>query len=593
MGVYGARVILLFHKKGVAGGAGSACDFSNGLNMSLSHPVTGWVQGTHYAIADEAGNFTFDFVTTLGNWYNYWDVELFVTNWNDACYLLDDPDHPTGIGLYTIGGTGYPGALTGQPAVLSTFRLAGGFCGAANAGSFINYTGVVCTLDKDDGGILRNMELSQEFDNIKFGYAPPRVTTYGSTLLPGSATGTTSFIDIHIKKPDGGSNYLVDHEFGHWYMEMKGIDAMEFPEDFAEFHQFAVRNYEMGKYSEPFSYRYRDNQEENWSYVDNDPKSLTPHARWGATCGYSYNPIAGFAGLLWQVYDGYPASDYKALDYGNNNNEDVAEPSLLISLLNSIAPGTHNTRTSFAAALEAGVSTPAESTAIAAIYNCEMAPDPIVPNYPVFPPMNPATTKNLTGSLTSDHLSLPTYTASLTWSLQEYSADTWQNPPVSISIRYLGFYGYTYYGPLAGNSTSATFSYLAPIGADGGDFQVLPTSSIEPPWNPEWLDFPAMKIAIGTTHRNDASLTFEASLAPNPSNSFTKLRIGHTFPGFSLKVGLYDLNGRLVQTFLDGTSMSQDPISIEVNLEKVTSGTYFVRIENPFLKEERKIEVSR
>jgi hypothetical protein len=85
MGVYGARVILLFHKKGVAGGAGSACDFSNGLNMSLSHPVTGWVQGTHYAIADEAGNFTFDFVTTLGNWYNYWDVELFVTNWNDAC----------------------------------------------------------------------------------------------------------------------------------------------------------------------------------------------------------------------------------------------------------------------------------------------------------------------------------------------------------------------------------------------------------------------------------------------------------------------------------------------------------------------------
>jgi hypothetical protein len=562
-GAYGVRVICLFHPKDLTGG-GSACPVS--MSTTFAHPVAGWVEGTHWSKVDVNGNFQFDFYAPgLGTWSPYWDVVLLVTNWNDAALLTQEE----GGGIYTILGTGYPGSLTDCPPILTTFDQQHYWCNACANINTLAFSGIEIRLDKADGGVLRNLEFSQEFDNIRFGVKPTRVPTIMSTKATlGGNTGTWNGTQIRILRDGGQSCYLCDHEWGHRLDSYLGtINNHEYTEDFAEFHQFCVRNWATKVYGEDLI-QWRDNQEENWSSVD---LASTSNVRWGATDGYSYNPIAGFAGFLWHLYDNYPVSSYKAPAYGTANNDDLSEASVLINLLKSVTSWqSASTRSGFLDAMKQAVSPlwpipSQEATAIQTLWNCMEATDPALHTAPTFPPMLPAQVESFSGHEDAGNLDF-------SWTFQNYgSTASYQNPPDGVRIWRTNP---PYTEQIADVPFPTTSTTVTDTWGSYAQYSIRAYNSTGASWNPP--PPVSFKPANGSNSRENLA-SVQISAVPSPVRDRLEATIKGV-AGSAIAVTLLDINQKAVKTseasILDGQGL-QD---IQFDCSSLPAGAYYLSV---------------
>ncbi len=190
--------------------------------------------------------------------------------------------------------------------------------------------GIEIEVQAQPGALLRNTMISREFIKARIGDPPDKIRIRLSTIDEGTAgkfyhewVFGTVFpwyeVDQLIKiAPDFQFMPTVGHEYGHyvnwhWWHEPEMVTSPKpITEGWAEFYQFAVRSWAHRQFNEPTLWSWKNAEEspyadpryDGMSYVDN-------------------RDVAGFASVLWNLYDSYDENTFQSQRYDNFNNDDV------------------------------------------------------------------------------------------------------------------------------------------------------------------------------------------------------------------------------------------------------------------------------
>ncbi len=574
-GVYGASVVLLFQKQDEDG--------------TWQHPYTGEINGIlHEGKIDVNGNFSFSFTGPV-DWSAYKNVILLVSTSSDAVFNLMTP---SGQAIATTFDDGFGHMVTGS---IGTFTRAEGKILAVNDLFNITYTNVAIKVNPADGAIMRDMELSWEFEHAR-GVAQPGAITVWDTKLPSTEAGEFN-LTYEFLKPnyaqiqidhDNGSPFLctVSHEYGHYqnYFNMGPASyddwnnsSSDFKEGFAEFHQFAVRNYAAAKYAE-YSPWYDDNQEgyDGW-YGCQGPFSVNPRFGGIRYQGSTLAPnAAAFSCVLWNVYDKYDDDNFRAPQYQDKDNDDVGLTTRVIGILNDWPNAVDID--SYMRSLY--LASPSEENSIASIYDFML----------VSGPMRPANVGNLWGGRVYN----PDQ-----WEIEwEYSEDygsvCYENPPTGVHIyQWDGTYQsdgsktwvlmatVAYPALLAKFTYNANYQNLFMVDAynASGDAENAPT-----------IDNPAWKVSTGNFDgENNESL--DVTVHPNPASNQARICIADLPARVPVSVQVVNQDGEVVTTLYDATPDAELGLCLTLDCSKLASGTYYAQVQNAIMGRAVKISV--
>ncbi len=572
-GVYDVRVVLLFHRSQDSG----ACP-PGPLNLNFFHPVPGCIEGTHWSKVDVNGNFHFDFIANLGSWSAYSDVVLLVTKWNDAADLQNASSNPFGggcgkyssqacnlISYYTIKDSG-------GCSPWHTFEEPYYSCLPTNNTTLLEYDTDTILLDDFNGMALRNAELSKEFDSVRYGVRTAQSPTYPCEISHccwggGQCNGPDVWLTTDV------NDAAVDHEFGHhfhWTFSPSSFFG-KFCEGYAQWHQFAVRNYAHRQYGDDDGYLHDSADNPEWM-----PFQLPPHRYTDAyTASQPPYPQEDYYDdmmcFLWNVYDKYNDPVDRSTYYDDSDNDDIGEPMLAFNLVDSLhfVP----TDRQFADSLEARVSA-AEAASIEDIYQFTMGNGSHK--------MRPAQVTAFSASNNG------LFTAHFSWNYQNYSSVPYQNPPSGVRIYQinLGTGGWDLLGTAAYPATSIDLGY-----EEHSDFVFKATAynisgeSYDPPtYTASWK-----KSVDGTQIPFDTGL--EVTVHPNPAGNYTRICVADLPADMPAIVQIVNQDGDVVATLYNAVQDAECGLCLTWNSRNFPSGTYYAHIANSIMGRAVKISI--
>jgi hypothetical protein len=556
-GVFGVPVILVFLRHSEVGGAPSG---------SYYHPFDGYVYGVNYTTADVNGNFSFSF-NGPADWSVYTDVLLFVGKQNNAVHDLQSADQVTFWMAYSSSflttAIAFPESEGAKLPITDIHTIA--------------YSNILININRIDGAILRDMMLSRDFDGARGVAQPGAITVYNKTLSADQAGIfvleyhflTPNFASISID-PEKGRPFLatIAHEYGHFQnyynMNVSAADwfssSSDFVEGWAEFHQFAVRNYAAAVYNE-YSPWWDDNQEED----------AFSSPRFSGIRYYTSATKSGFSCFLWNVYDKYTDAGFKASLYGSaNNNDDIGVTNRVFDVIagwdNSIDID------SYMIELYAHSSTE-ESNSIGNIYGCMLGDGSTL--------MRSAQIGSLTGYVDEmPHSGGPAgYPVRLSWESQNYTGvfnTGTLNIPTGIKVYQSNGSGgwnlLTTLGPSATTytyraATTELFTYKVTAYNSSGESYGAPTITC----------MVVSKIAIAQTYDRYAPPVFNVSAAfPNPFKESFDIGLD-LLSGSRITYELVNVLGQVVRS-AEAIYDSPGLKSIHVSTSSLAAGVYSIRL---------------
>jgi hypothetical protein len=307
-GVYGNGVVLWFRNSSNPG--------------TWYHPVyaSSPVQGTHFDILDEQGNFSFNFNFT-GDLSGYNELIVLVNTANSAAIMPAPQD-----GYISWSGGGYTAYFNESEGLQVTIN-------PSQTTISINQNGEV---NSQWGRVLRYSTLSKEFTQELYGGN----MTFSVPAIPTQITGATacgtfwnnwSFLNGWSQSIELNPNCTdfttVSHEFGHWTHYRMWTNNTKWNnandnlvEGFAIFNSFAVRNYANRQYGDDII-EDDDNTEED-SFVG------SPYRYFGIRYAQPSAPsfgksAAAFSSYLWNLYDDPVDNTFLASVYSSGDNDDL------------------------------------------------------------------------------------------------------------------------------------------------------------------------------------------------------------------------------------------------------------------------------
>ncbi|MEX2362494.1 MAG: hypothetical protein WD597_02675 [Balneolaceae bacterium] len=328
-GLYGTKVKLFFRRS------------INPDPGHWYHPLSGSVQGTHYDLLDEEGNFSFDFNFTDNlSLYGIDQVMVIVTNENSAVATTLPIDG------YTAEGYPYFHESDGIIASISPSQ------------STINVTQNNNSFPPEHGRIMRYAEISREYVLELHSGSPPFVLPKVATFIdPIFDCAEFSYNHLHELKvnldpaPACSDFVNVAHEYGHYtnyrmwmnYSRYSGADT-DLKEGWAIFQSFASRNYGNRQYGDNLQDA-NDNPEKHPFVVDNNIRYIG--IGYADPSSPNYNKeAAAFSGYLWSLYDNPQDPVFLSTDYNLGDNDDIRDRSLRVfSRMSSLGSGSFGTNT--------------------------------------------------------------------------------------------------------------------------------------------------------------------------------------------------------------------------------------------------------
>lgn len=521
MGVYGVKVILLFHRHGVTGST-AACSYP--LNLNYSHPIPGLIEGVgltnpgvHSCKTDAEGNFSFSFTAGLGNWNVFTDAVLLVTNSNDGCEL------GAPVGTYTVV---HPNVTW------KTFRVPTTKCFEAPNDDEFNLSNITIQVSPMRGAILRYSQIANDFyEERPLGTRPdPILVTYRTR----KATGISQFIyyttpvTIDFDSPPP-SIQITCHEYGHyanwtlWGNTFGDADGY-FVEGFGNLYSYAVQNYANANYGD---YLYWKWNSEEWPFYNN--------RYWGDNAPPYSNSVLSYDiphCFLWNVYDAYDDEGFKANGRDGLDNDDVGHPLLIFETDFPASP--NNTMEGFKDALIAAVGGGEEGESIQDIYDFVYGDQS-----QSLDPMRPAQITELSAFITGYQGN--TTEIFMTWEHRAYGTIFFQNPPTGVKIYQDDDQGgWTYVTSSAfpsasklfyGNSNLPQVYKATSYNATGESFDAPDVTAV------------VAKMASGDKPKSTPTYTLSAS--PNPFFNETKITLKLGAPAYGV-IQVFDLLGREV-----------------------------------------------
>ena len=380
----------------------------------------------------------------------------------------------------------------------------------------------------------------------------------------------------HIRIPGVQPDHAIDHEYGHyvqWALQHNSFGGASraevysdttiwfFLEGFAEFHQFAVRNY--------VNAHYDDTSDWTGSSSGNAEEAAFI---WPYPFQALYESIPGIARracFIWNVYDGYSDAGFKATRYGSANNDDIGLPTSIFDFLSTC--DTIATVTGYKAWLHSTADT-AALPSIDSIYNRMMLDSAHH--------MRPAQIKNLTG-WPSFGLSPNPYIHNFAWDYQDYTGSVgYENPPAGVRI-YRG-------GTLMGTATypATSFSYADNL-PFGYVFSATAYNSSGESYTPQTVAF---KLA-GSHSLSDTLNTLSMHAYPNPANGPVNINVTALTGGLPAWVRVYDQLDNVVATLYEGTPEADMGLRLSFDGSRYPAGTYYVKAQNAIMGWMVKVEV--
>ncbi len=551
-GAYGVSVVLLFHAFGSEPGA---CWFP--LHPTFVHPLSGCTEHIHKCKVDVDGNFSFSLtVPTGGTWAaHYYDVELFVTNSNDAVFLTGNNGSNQSF-VYTDELDG------GGCGTLSTFRETFSKCfPLGGAGSSFSQSGVEIRLDKVTGPVLRNAQFSQDYyydRGISYSVYPAQIPvliwdigdSYADHCNCDYFYGSSPTHIEYNAIPNHSAT--VDHEYGHY--SSWTLWGNHYPDDgtldegWANFFQFAVRNYATAKHGDDL----------DWPTNCEEMPFATP--RFGKTTPDIYYDVT--SSFLWNLYDSYSDPNFKAPIYDNSDNDDVGEEALFFSTVprNPVSPQTNSIQ-QFLVDMQASVGS-TEAASMQDIYDCMFGPggDGLSPTTQ----MRPAQLANITVEVLPGS---PYETLIFGWNSQAYGAVAYQNPASGIHLYEDG----TLIQTLLGTATSA-FAYVT----IGHVYDISTYNGSGDAYNPITASLKEAASLASNTNVTGQSVFNLESTNPNPFKDWFDVN-------FNLESGSvinYDVLSPLGVTLLSGQMNYDSPGEkhMHINSASLSSGSYVLRL---------------
>ena len=292
--------------------------FRNSANPGTwYHPSINEQINVTYDLLDEQGNFNFNFSFT-GNLSGYNQAIVIVNTANDATYLPAPPN-----GYISWGPHGFTYYYNESEGIISSID------GSSN-NITVNQNGVI---NKEDGSILRYMQLAREFTIQRYGGNPPftipHVQTFKSDIASAGLfsvdwdpiSGWYHYITIN---PNWTDPSTITHEFGH-YINYRmwnnnnvhwGLASDDLVEGWAIFYSFAARSYINKMYSDNiYTAGFND---DNTEYAP-----FRPGLRYG-NIRYAQHgePMkAACACNIWSLYDSYDGGNFEMSNYAGDNDD--------------------------------------------------------------------------------------------------------------------------------------------------------------------------------------------------------------------------------------------------------------------------------
>ncbi len=340
---------------------------SNNQNQ-LYHPCphnNQLIAGTHFAIPDYQGNYSFNFSTTA-DLSSYNQIVLCVTRYSDYT-MLNIP----GETLYYSGNTGYQYQLP-------VFTR--------NSTNYISFNPNLTSVSIQNKILnassnlimptcLKWFKLAAKLSN-QFGYNPPMIDVYqrdcgtgvsGQFVCKREKDGWLfpTYTEVRWIDMDDGISYSIlggspmitaAHEYGHyvnytmWGSTAGGMNVnVDYKETWAIFYSYATRHY---AYKNGIG-ELIDTQTDNLDIGS----FLTPRFS-----NITYPEYSRWASFFWNLYDGNPTYTYDATD-----NDDIAFPARVVSTFKNVRT-LNDFRTSFKNGL-----TDAEKSSVDAMYSYMMS----------------------------------------------------------------------------------------------------------------------------------------------------------------------------------------------------------------------------
>ncbi len=523
-GVYGVKVLLLFHRYAVTG---TTTPCVAPTNLNFSHPVGGLIggvgltsPGTHYCVTDAEGNFSFNFASSFGNWNIFTDAVLLVSSNNDGCWLGEPVStyivrHPTG------------GSFTN----FHTLRNTEGKCYATPNSNVFNLSNVEIRTSSKKGAILRYTQIANEFygarpigtspDPIKVIYNTGRASGWNWFWRTNPPYVVAPYLEFDSPMP---SIQIVAHEYGHYANWNSWGNTFSpapgtFLEGWANFYSYAVQNYANANYDD---YLYWKWNSEEWPFGNprygGYPINLDPN-------GYEIPH-----GFLWNVYDAYDDEGFKADGRDGLDNDDIGNPLLIFETEFPASP--NNNIEGFKDALIAAVGGGEEGESIQDIYDFVYGGD--TPD-----PMRPAQITELSGEVTGHNGLAPEIT--LTWEHRAYNSVFFQNPPTGVNIYQDDDNGgWTFVTMRSFPNVSKAFFTNTSLPSR---YKVTSCNATGESFDAPVVTVPISKIATGSNSIVTPSYSLSAS--PNPFDHETKITLKLEAPAYGV-IQVFDLLGREV-----------------------------------------------
>lgn len=510
------------------------------------------------------------YFTISGNgpstWLPYQTVVLYVGQYNDAASLYT-LDHVTwSSGIKTFPGPDYKLWPLGEQNEGLQLPI--------SSTDHIYFTGQRIEVNKADGAILRNMQLSQDFNQARGMTVPGGIPIYNGA--PGSGYAGLYELTYNLFGANT-SDIVIDkhntelatcaHEWGHWfnantwYSNFSKFDnaSEDFKEGWAEFHQFAVRNWVASSISQG------DIDFGSWDDDNQEEAPFSPYIRFngiryrGSTSAPS---AAAFSCFLWSLYDKYSETGFKTPKYQGVDNDDVGIP---FDVYNTVEIGGPLDMSGYISRILSGKSSSLQNS-IAKISSL-MFDNTL--------PMLPAQIKNLSGYINE----MPTtggaeHILYLNWLNQQYPSEaTYKNLPSGIRIYESdGSGGWNSIGTVSGTSTS--FSRANTTGSP--IFKVTSYNDAGESYNPQIItcDYVYKKAEeYSITPSKGISLT---SINPNPFVG--KFEVNFIIPDAStISYEIYNLLGVKVKAGVSSYPTGGSK-TLQIDNTTFSSGMYLLKL---------------
>jgi len=592
-GVYGVKAVLLFHKPDLTQPTEELGGFKNFFSLLKNGACT---QGINWCNVAVDGSYSFNF-DGPPDWSAYLDATVLVTTSNSAC-LLTQPV-ATNIILTNDFGCG-PYTLFGQAWSITTVLPSSGPI-------TLNVPDI--PLLTDDGATLRYMKFAQEYDYnrpistysnqlpgqistllLTYIPSPPApVGAVGLFLWPNSQFFNNPVPEILLTKGSCDAFY-VTHEFGHWAHYSLNQSTFltadgDFREGFAEFHQFAVRNWANVTYgdfdaTDDFIWTSDNLEESPWV-------SATRGERFG---GMDYGPpAAGYGCFMWNVYDSYSDNAFRSSRYSGNDNDDVGETNLIFTILGESNPPTNTG--GLESALESAVTSagrPKEAASINDIYQCMTGDGTHL--------MRPPQVTNLSGETSywdetagdEGATYVRHYYIDLSWDLQNYIPLTtvYDNTQSIINVSQKNNNGnWQIIQTLDPDVTSVSLA-VSPGGvliSENLDFQITTHNSSGDAYNAPTVTLPAFKRAEGSHSLISYTSGIAVTVHPNPSSSYARVCVASLPEGIPATVEIINLMGEAVTTLYNAAPEAELGLCLTLDCSRMPSGTYYARVMNDIM----------